>query len=193
LGFFKSIQLKVLSDEKLVSQVRNGVEKAFEVLYKRYAKRMLFFFTQKLQGDQQLAQDFLQDLFIKILEKLDTYNVEKSFAVWIYSIANNMCKNHYRKVGRSTVEWNANSAMLYETSSDFGHDDSNEVFLKRLNLALESMEESYREIYTLRYRENLTIQEISEFLQCPQGTVKSRLHYAIKALSAIINKQPNGN
>ena len=83
--------------------------------------------------------------------------------------------------------------MLYETSSDLGHDESNEVFLKRLNLALESMDESYREIYTLRYRENLTIQEISEFMQCPQGTVKSRLHYAIKALSVIINKQSNGN
>src|ERR1700712_473931 len=77
--------------------IADGKEKAFTELYERYSKKMLYFFYQRLYQDKQKAQDFLQDLFLKILEKPQLFNADKKFKTWIYTLAANMCKNEYRK------------------------------------------------------------------------------------------------
>lgn len=189
MGFIKSVKYNILSDEKLIVHIKNGSESAFDELYQRYSKRMLFYFVQKLNGDKVIAQDFLQDLFLKVLEKLELYDSQRSFKAWIYTMANNMCKNHYRKNAIREVGLNYENHALLVLPVGFDGEKENEVFLNRLNHALRTIDEKHREVFVLRYRENLSIHEISEFLRCPKGTVKSRLFTVVKRLSLMLKNQ----
>ena len=107
----------VYSDEELMAYVLNGQHPAFEELYKRYAKPMLHFFYRQLYQDEDMAQDFLQDLFIKVIEKATLYHPEKKFKVWIYTLASNMCKNEYRKNDvRGNKVWDYDFTAIMDTS-----------------------------------------------------------------------------
>jgi RNA polymerase sigma-70 factor (ECF subfamily) len=97
LSDFERGNLKKFSDEELMSLVKTGREMAFEELYQRYSKRMLFYFHRNFYGDGEKAQDFLQDLFLKIIEKSNYFDVNKKFSTWIYTLASNLCKNEFRK------------------------------------------------------------------------------------------------
>tara|TARA_R110002049_G_scaffold240425_1_gene413941 strand:- start:211925 stop:212170 length:246 start_codon:yes stop_codon:yes gene_type:complete len=69
-----------LSDEELMSYVAKGKEKAFAELYRRYGKKMLFFFYQRLYQDKERAEDFSQDLFLKIIEDPTAFNTDRKFS-----------------------------------------------------------------------------------------------------------------
>lgn len=175
-----------LTDEGLMLYILDGKEKAFTELYRRYAKRMLYFFYQRLYQDEQKAQDFLQDLFLKILEKPQLFDQNKKFKTWLYTLAANLCKNEYRKDAVRGVKVN-----------DFAFNDVEEIqaafilpdrfdknlFAANLKIELNKMEENQRITFLLRYQEEFSINEISEILGCAEGTVKSRLFYCTKKLA----------
>ena len=133
MGIFKRNRYDNLSDEELFSHMKNGEERAFKELYGRYSKKMLFFFYQRLNNDNERAQDLLQDLFLKIIEKPESFDKSRKFSVWIYVVASNMCKHSLT--------------------------------------------------FVLKHQQGLTIKEISDIMDCSEGTVKSRLFYSIKKLS----------
>src|SRR4051794_3865958 len=85
------------TDEELMRLVQRGEERALTELYHRYSKKLVRYFHRMLWRDDDKAQDFLHDLFIKIIEKPDQFNPERKFSTWIYSAAFNMCKNEYRR------------------------------------------------------------------------------------------------
>ena len=93
-----------LSDEALMSRIAKGNTAAFELLYDRYSNRMHAFFRRMLGNDSELANDFLQELFMKIIEKPKAFDVERRFSTWIYTVASNMCKNEYRRRERQTSD-----------------------------------------------------------------------------------------
>jgi RNA polymerase sigma-70 factor (ECF subfamily) len=166
--------------------VLDGKEKAFTELYQRYSKKMLYFFYQRLYQDEQKAQDFLQDLFFKILEKPHLFNADKKFKTWIYTLAANMCKNEYRKdaVRGVKVEGFAFNDVPETHAAGMLNDryDQN-IFAANLKTELNKLEEDQRVTFLLRYQEELSISQISEILDCPEGTVKSRLFYCTKKLA----------
>src|ERR1043165_1762067 len=93
------------SDEQLMTLVGRGEIPAFDELYDRYGKRLLYYFYKMLAQNEHQAQDFLHDLFLKIVERPELYSPERKFSTWVFSIAHNMCKNEYRKwQTRSTVD-----------------------------------------------------------------------------------------
>jgi RNA polymerase sigma-70 factor (ECF subfamily) len=169
--------------------VAGGREKAFDELYGRYAARMLAFFYRKLDRDAQKAQDFLQDLFLKIAEKPGYFDISKSFVVWIYTVAYNMCKNEYRKMAvrgggtaRTDVSELANLPDL--SAAKVSEKLDRDFFADSLHKALEGLDEKHQTAFILRYNDNLSIRQISLVLECAEGTVKSRLFYALKKLSS---------
>ena len=85
------------TDEQLVDELKNGNRAAFDFLFDRYAKKAEYYFYRMLWSNEEKAADFTQDLFLKVLEKIDLYKTEYSFKTWFFSMANNMCKNEYRK------------------------------------------------------------------------------------------------
>lgn len=174
---------KKLTDEQLIQAYSKGSEQAFEELYSRYGRRLLYYFQRMLSGDQARAQDLLQDLFMKLAERPDRFNSEKKFSTWIFSIANNMCKNEYRKRGYATefAEAELNEPTFVIPAEVIEVDLTS--FRVSLSKALAELPLTYQQVFHLRHYEFLSLREISEVLDCPEGTVKSRLHNTLKLLA----------
>ena len=135
-----------------------------------------------LYQDKKIAEDFCQMLFLKVFEKSETIDSNKSFSIWLYSVAANLCRNEYRRKSRSSRVIQFEQRNLSVPASAPGNIDK-EQFNNQLQGAINNLEEKYRLCFVLRYQEEKTIPEISELLGCPQGTVKSRLHYTLKKLA----------
>ena len=160
-----------------------GDSSAFTHLYDRYAKKMYHYFYRMLWNDVEKAHDFTQDLFSKIIEKPEMYKEGKKFSSWFYSIAANMCKNEYR-----SAEVRSRAAKEIEhrdTNSSLNYEKTDEGFFKRdLDQAMNLLNDEQRIAFIMKYKQGFKIKEIAECLECSEGTVKSRLFYALKKLSA---------
>jgi RNA polymerase sigma-70 factor, ECF subfamily len=172
-------------DEELMSMVRAGEVAAFDEIYLRYSKRLLAYFTRMLNFNKNLAEDALQDLFLKIAERPELFDTKRSFRTWIFSSASNSCKNYYRHL--KVVKESA--AELYddqpETDGDFVKLASAidaKAFMVTLDKTLNELPMEKKEAFILKYQEHKTISEIALIQDCPEGSVKSRLHYAVKFL-----------
>ena len=177
-----------VSDEELIQKIRQGNAGAFDELYLRYSKRMLLYFYRMLGGDAEKAQDFLQDLFVKVIEKKDLFRENARFYSWIFTVAHNMCKNEYRRLSvRKIVDRQADPDALLSSANgqDPGIDRKidGEMFRQSIIKELNRMDENQRSAFILRFQENLSIKEISQVLDCSEGTTKSRLFYAAQKLS----------
>jgi RNA polymerase sigma-70 factor (ECF subfamily) len=117
---------------------------------------------------------------MKIIEKRDLYDAERRFSTWLYTVAGNMVKNEYRRLSRRQAPPPLNEGFTEDFS--IGYDQ--QVFEKELAAALGQLDESQRQCFVLRFQEELSLKEIAEIQDCPEGTVKSRLFYTIKKLSS---------
>jgi RNA polymerase sigma-70 factor (ECF subfamily) len=179
---------KKLGDEKLMQCIQQGDASAFNELYDRYSKRLLFYFFRELGGDEEKAQDFLQEVFLKIVEKPGLFCTERKFSTWIFTVAYNMCKNEYRRMEvRNVVDNNVDIDETQPGADDDYHQVERNIdqkaFERALIAELEKLEDSHRSAFLLRYQQNLTIKEIGDILGCSEGTVKSRLFYATHKLA----------
>ena len=173
------------SDELLMIHIRQGKKAAFEELYNRYSKRLLYYFYRMLNGDQDKAQDFLQDLFLKIIEKPELFNEGKKFSTWIYSVAYNQCKNEYRRLKvRGQLNWGDELVdTIPETNPGPEEKLDSKIFLSALERELSKIEPEQRLVFLLRFQENLPLKEIAEVTGIKEGTVKSRLFYITRKLA----------
>jgi len=180
------IKYKELNDEKVMQLVINGDSKAFEEIYKRYAYKLLNYFHRMLWKDREKAEDFMHDLFHKIVEKPYLYDPSRSFKTWVYSVANNMCKNEYKKqeIRKTSAKYEIKEEILKgESDVDYDRKIDFKIFNQVLHRELDQFNEEQKETFLLRYMEELSIKEISEAMSCSEGTVKSRLFYTLKKLT----------
>src|SRR5438128_887849 len=91
-----SRRYSIYNDEELMRFVCQGQVPAFDELYHRYSGRMMVYFVRMLNFNKAHAEDALQDLFMKIVEKPSAFDSGRPFRTWIYSVASNACKNYYR-------------------------------------------------------------------------------------------------
>jgi len=174
---------KESSDAALVQLIAEGNTKAFDELYNRYSLKLLHYFRKMLHNDKEKAQDFLQDLFIKVIEKYDYYDQSKSFSTWIYTLATNMCKNEYRNLAIRSRLLEENGSYLYDNDSTTGLESMDlRIFNEHIKAELEKLDYIHKETFILRFYEELSIKEISGILGCAEGTVKSRLFYTLKKI-----------
>ncbi len=171
------------SDEELFQILKGDKNAAFEELYRRYSKKILYYFFQMLGGDEEKSQDFLHDLFLKILERPERFDPGKRFSTWIYTVATNMCKNEYRnqKV-RNVVHNGFDMNRFREDQPDPSQQTDHSLFKKLLSTELEQISHDHRTAFILRFQEGLSIREIAGVMECSEGTVKSRLFYTLKKL-----------
>lgn len=156
----------------------NGCEASFGELYDRYSERMHRYFYRLLGNDAHRADDFTQELFMKVVEKTALFDPERRFSTWLYTVAGNMVKNEYRRLSRQS----APPLMDDYVGEDFSEDFDYQVFEQHLHHALGELDETQRQCFVLRYQEELSVKEIAEILDCPEGTVKSRMFYTLKKL-----------
>ncbi len=182
---FRRNSFQQAKDEDLVVALRKGRHRALEELYLRYHENLRYYFFRMTGKDEELARDLCQDLFVKVAEKAGTFQTGKSFKTWLYSMAHNMCKNHYRhqevvKVAHTELQQSPDS--LPASSILAGIDEG--IFRSRMDATLAQVDADRRSVFLLRHREGLSLREIAEIQACPVGTVKSRLHYVHQFLAS---------
>ncbi len=189
MGFLKA-SYKNKSDEALMNELIKGNKAAFDEIYDRYAPLLFRYFMRMLWRDKEKAEDFVHDLFAKIIRKPDYFDPERSFKTWIYSVANNMCKNEYKK---QEIRQGTNISLEGFYAVGDGHtnvfNDVHDRFFKEAFLkGLDALEQKHREVFVLRHLDGLSIKEIAEVTAVNEGTVKSRLFYATKYLAEILKE-----
>jgi RNA polymerase sigma-70 factor (ECF subfamily) len=177
----------LMTDQDLMLYLKQGEALAFDELYLRYSKRLLGYFIRMLNFDKEKAQDSLHDVFLKVIEKPELFDRTKSFKTWVYTIAYNTCKNHYKHAGivkQAYDELKSTEDVLDEKFfvTAAARMDALE-FKKALNDVLSVIPEDKRTTFILRYQEDNSIAEIADIMECSEGTVKSRIHYTLKILS----------
>ncbi|MBA3664504.1 MAG: RNA polymerase sigma factor [Bacteroidetes bacterium] len=180
-----SNNFSISTDEELMVLLNKGEVAAFDELYARYGNRLMVYFTRMLNFDTILAQDALQDLFMKIVEAPERFDSNRSFKTWIFSIASNYCKNVYRhrNVVLQAHEEIENERTVNENAFfHLANKMDSSLFKNLLNETLNSLPLEKKEAFILKYQEDKSIAEIALIQNCPEGSVKSRLHYTIKML-----------
>lgn len=176
---------KNLSDEELMRLYIKGDKAAFEQVYDRYEKFMVNFFNRKLWNDRIKAEDFTHDLFTKLIDNPELFDPERNFKAWLFSVANNMCKNEYKK-----QEIRKNTS--YDVPEHYQGTDTNDgadkgvdkaSFNEVLKRELDKLGDIHREVFMMRHFDGLALEEIAEALDINTGTVKSRLHHATKTVA----------
>lgn len=132
-----------------------------------------------LNNNSETANDVIQDVFLRLLQSPDKFNVNQKFKSWIYTVTANDCRKTYRaksfeKIDNTITE---NIISTNEQKEDLS------LFMKELNKQLMQLSERHREAFILKYSENFSLQEIADIQECALGTVKSRLHYSTKYLA----------
>ncbi|MFZ4545512.1 MAG: RNA polymerase sigma factor, partial [Saprospiraceae bacterium] len=124
--------------------------------------------------------DITHDIFLKIIEKPQLFKQHGTFKSWIYTIARNKCKNAFR-------DKKTNEGIELLDGMDDVSEQTNSIdqqyFEESLHSTIEKLDLNSKECFVLRFVEGLSIREIAEILQIPEGTVKSRLHFATKKVS----------
>ncbi|MBV7276558.1 RNA polymerase sigma factor [Clostridium sp. PL3] len=165
-----------MDDEILTRQV--------ETLYREHSEyvfRIALFLTKS----KVLAEDVLQETFIKVLQKYSSYDTSKSFKPWVYSIAVNTVRNMIRK-----NKWHSLFGVITEVEDNHYVDEivlqseeNKELWREVTNLSLKS-----REVIVLHYYLGYKLTEVAEILNIPLGTCKSRLNSALNSLKKRIAK-----
>lgn len=180
--------LRSHSDEALMRLVADRDQRALTELYNRYASSLLRYFFRMLWKDEAMAQDFLHDLFLKIIRNPGSFDTARKFSTWIFSVANNMCKNEYRRQAMkdrvSAAEPEIFSFGIASSDASLSVD-----FEAAILYALESLDEEEKNLYALRFEVELPLSEIAEMLQCPVGTIKSRIFNLKKKMAAHLTRE----
>lgn len=181
------------SDEELVKLFRAGNTSAFDALVHRYEGE-LFGYLNRYLRNRELAEDTFQTTFMTVYQKAETFEEGKRFKPWLYAIATNQAIDASRKrKRRQTIsienEWesgesSAKAGSLRDVleSNNEKPDSSAMMDEKKVQVrqAIDTLPENLRQVLLLAYFHEFKYQEISEVLEIPLGTVKSRLHAALE-------------
>lgn len=176
-------------DQQLVERVQRGDKRAFDLLVMKYQHRILGLIVRFVH-DTHEAQDVAQEAFVKAYRALANFRGESAFYTWLYRIAVNTAKNHLVAKGRRPpdTDLNAEDAELGEGHEPLRNIDSPERALLRdeieqvVHQTIEQLPEELRVALTLREFDGLSYEDIAQMMQCPIGTVRSRIFRAREAI-----------
>lgn len=184
--FFKP--LASLTDDELMQRVScKDDDRAFDLLYRRHARRLMGFFFRQLDRNEAVAADFTQDAFMRIWTARNKF-VGTNFRTWLFTIAFNLIKNHIRhSVHQKQYEQFVAKHQAVTEDSKVVESMDNEAFDRALRQELERMSPDSRLLFSLRFEEELSVPQIAEVMAIPEGTVKSRLHTLTQTLKKKLN------
>lgn len=183
------------TDAELVAAVRRGQGEALTWLVKRYSLRLYRYLT-RVVGEEALAEDILQDTWLRVVERLDAYDPARPFVVWLFAIARNRAIDLLRQRTRLTQSF-GRPAEPWENEEGERLDPLQEVAAsapspldclataeleRRVAQVFAHLPLHYREVLTLRFHEELRLDEIAHLLALPLSTVKTRVQRGLALL-----------
>jgi len=186
-------------DDKLVKRAKKGDSRAFDLLVLKYQGRVAQLIARYLNNAAEV-EDVTQEAFIKAYRALPNFRGDSAFYTWLYRIAANAAKNHLVALGRRP-----SSDMALDDSEVFDvpgrlkdHESPDEVIMGQqlealISRTIEELPVELRAALTLREFEGLSYEEIADVLECPMGTVRSRIFRAREAIDIKVAQQLQGN
>tara|TARA_B100001250_G_scaffold390524_1_gene390579 strand:- start:500 stop:1081 length:582 start_codon:yes stop_codon:yes gene_type:complete len=182
------------TDEELIKDFQNGNINSYNHLVFRYKDR-LFNYIYQFVHDIDLAEDLLQDTFLKLYTHKNSYKEIAKFSTWIYTIAGNFAKTELRKFKRrktyshSDLSFNDNEFIIEDKNKTPSDVFLDEGLRKSLHQCLSSLPLNFKNIIILRDIQELSYDEISTIVELSLGTVKSRINRArLKLYECLQNK-----
>lgn len=174
-----------MTDEELFREWQAGSAGALEALVRRHHAPLLAH-LYRLTGDRSLAEDLVQETFLRLVREAHAYRYPRPFVPWLCTIARNLARNHWESAAyRRTVAWNEGASARTDAA------DPTE-WLERLEgrdgigRALAALTFEHREVLSLRYGQELPVEQVAAVLGLPVGTVKSRTFTALRRLRALL-------
>lgn len=178
------------TDRALVAKAKAGDSRAFDTLVVRYQHKLLKLIGRYVR-DQDEAQDVAQESFLKAFRALPNFRGDSAFYTWLYRIAINTAKNHLVSLSRRPADVDVDAAE--GTQSGLDHRLTDQATPERLLVrsqiettvaqAIDELPEELRIAITLRELEGLSYEEIAASMECPIGTVRSRIFRAREAIN----------
>ncbi|GEN22506.1 RNA polymerase sigma factor RpoE [Halomonas cupida] len=177
------------TDQQLVERAQKGDTRAFDLLVKKYQHKILGLIGRYI-NDHAEVQDVAQEAFIKAYRALGKFRAESAFYTWMYRIAINTAKNHLVSRGRRPPgsDLDINDAEIVDMSGRLADIETPEAAIARDQLeaavfeAIENLPDDLRTAITLRELDGMSYEDISQIMQCPVGTVRSRIFRAREAV-----------
>jgi len=179
-------------DEALIERFAGGDEEAFALLVERYQRPMYNFVRRSVQ-DHTVAQDILQETFLRVVQRADEFRGQSKVSTWMYTIARNLCVDHARKmVHRRHASLDApgrkgdddDRALVDRIAGPTNGADRNAIG-EQLKIAVasavEQLPEDQREVFLLR-QEEIPFKDIARLQGVGINTVLGRMHYAVRHL-----------
>ena len=178
-------------DQKLVEKSQKGDKQAFGVLVEKYHKK-LYRLLSRMVRDQSEIEDIVQDSFIKAYRAINNFRGDSAFYTWLYRIGVNTAKNHLMSLGRRPKAMNEveiEDIEIFDEASDSRSYETPESSMmtkeiaQTVNETIEHLPEELRSAITLREMDGLSYEEIAEIMDCPIGTVRSRIFRARESIA----------
>ena len=180
------------SDEELLRRFNEGHPDAFEELVRRY-ERPLYNFIFRSVRRRERADELLQDVFLKVVQRSQDFKGDSKLSTWLYTIARNLCIDHSRKmVFRRHQSLDApgpgpeGGPTLLERTAGTGAEPDRaavaEDLRRRIGEAIEELPEEQREVFLMRHVQGMRFKDIADVVGVPENTVKSRMRYALERL-----------
>ena len=171
--------------ELLILRCRRGQKAALEELVQNWEKR-LFYYIRRLVDDEQDVWQILQETWVKVLSGIGKLREPRRLSAWLYSIARNTAISHLRRQYKKEILLGQNEDIcdVEDDSVNLSLEDAEQIHYGLGRLPLH-----HREVLTLFFLQDLRVEEISEVLEIPSGTVRSRLYHAKRALKNILEEK----
>ena len=171
-------------DAALMTRVMAGDATAFAQLVERH-EQGLYNYLQRMVQDEALAADLMQETWLRVFQYARHYDASRTFTPWLFAIAYRCCIDALRWQRRYDHSHQAAARVSPWPSSNMGdpqHALLAQETLTAIRAAVKALPPPQRAVFLLRHYHGLSYQEISEVVDCPVGTVKSRMHHAVRHL-----------
>ena len=186
-------------DDKLVKRAKKGDSRAFDLLVLKYQGRVAQLVSRYLNNAAEV-EDVTQEAFIKAYRALPNFRGDSAFYTWLYRIAANAAKNHLVALGRRpTSDMALDDLEVVDVPGRLkDHESPDEVIMGQqlemlISRTIEELPVELRAALTLREFEGLSYEGIADVLECPIGTVRSRIFRAREAIDVKVAQQLQGN